>query len=187
MQFFYIAIPASLASLAYSQSIPDLAAQIPSCGYTCLVDAAKTAGCSITDYACICGPKRPALIKAGTPCIASGCPLRDALDTQRLGTQICAVLSGVSSSAIPSAISTVSSATSSIAPSSSVSPQETSISSSTSSSEDVSSSTSSTASRTDAAASATSSAQGQVSASAGLKRDAMGGVVGVAMLAAFAL
>src|SRR5450432_1617445 len=52
--FAYAASAALMTSVAYSQGISDLVAQIHSCAITCLATAATSARCGLTDYACQC-------------------------------------------------------------------------------------------------------------------------------------
>jgi hypothetical protein len=81
MRFSTAAVAALVASVAYSQSIADLVAQIPSCAIVCLSTAATGAKCGLTDYACQCGPARDAITQSATPCVLAGCKGDDPLST----------------------------------------------------------------------------------------------------------
>ncbi|KAM3075350.1 hypothetical protein ACMFMF_006025 [Clarireedia jacksonii] len=210
MKFSYAAITAVLASVAYSQSVGDIVATLPSCSLTCLTTAIAGAGCGLTDYACQCGSAKDAITKAATPCVAAGCSTSDALKTQSVTTQICdaeaksgssSSASGSASSSSAEAPSTSSSATTA-APSSSssgsfltsatgssIGSASSAVSSKASSASSEASSKVSSASSaaSSVAASATSSAPATVSSAAANKIMAAGAVVGAGFLAAFAL
>ncbi|PQE04924.1 CFEM domain-containing protein [Rutstroemia sp. NJR-2017a BBW] len=203
MKFSYAAITAVLASVAYSQSINDVVASIPSCALTCLLPAITSAGCGAADYACQCGSAKDEITKAATPCIAAACSASDTLnpEVQSATTQICTLeaASGSGSSSSASASDSSSSAAPSTtaagttsAPSSSsssgsflTSATGSSIGSLTSAASSKASSASSAASS--AGASATSSAPATVSTNASNRVVAAGAVVGAGFLAAFAL
>lgn len=70
------AVAAALFALAAAQT----AADIPSCAKDCLDKAAATAGCSTTDYPCICA-KKDELQGAATGCVLSACGADVALST----------------------------------------------------------------------------------------------------------
>lgn len=72
MQFSNAIIVAFLAATAYSQSVSDLVAEIPSCAVTCLATAASGAGCGIDDFECQCADIK-AITAAATPCVLDGC------------------------------------------------------------------------------------------------------------------
>lgn len=81
MRLSYAAIAALTTSVAYSQSIAGLVAQLPSCALVCLATAATGAQCGLSDYACQCGPARGAITQSATPCITSSCTPADAAST----------------------------------------------------------------------------------------------------------
>ncbi|KAK0106928.1 hypothetical protein ONS95_003644 [Cadophora gregata] len=155
---FTTATIAILATAVSAQSIADLTAQIPSCAQTCLATAITGAGCTISDNACQCGSANAAITKAATPCVISGCSSDDALKTQTLTSQICALVAsgaGGSSGGSSSAASQASSAATSAASSAS--------SAASSASESVTSAASSAASSASSAASSANSAASSLS------------------------
>lgn len=58
-----------------NESLAQLIAKLPVCARSCYASAAKSAGCSVTDFECICITKRPSFIGAIAPCVflSSGC------------------------------------------------------------------------------------------------------------------
>merc|ERR1712058_19497 len=114
---------AILATAVSAQSIAELTASIPACAQTCLATAIGNSGCGVDDNACQCGDANAAITREATPCVISGCSSEEALNTQSITSQICALVaaggssggSSAASSAATSAASSVSSAASSAA------------------------------------------------------------------------
>jgi len=196
MQFSHAFIASILAAVAHSQTIARAVALLPACALTCLAPAIAAAGCSITDYACQCGPAMNAIAKQATPCIAAGCSNSETLSVQKITTEICvlqaaqpagsSVVSSVSSaatgasSAVSSAIESVSSSVASVASSA--------VSSVSSAASHASSSASVAASSASGGSTGTSSAPAAASKTGSASRmQAAGAIVGAAALAAFAL
>merc|ERR1712000_803138 len=98
-------------------------ASIPACAQTCLATAIGNSGSGVDDNACQCGDANAAITREATPCVISGCSSEEALNTQSITSQICALVaaggssggSSAASSAATSAASSVSSAASSAA------------------------------------------------------------------------
>ncbi|KAH6674171.1 hypothetical protein B0J14DRAFT_33386 [Halenospora varia] len=188
MKFSYATVFTLLVTTAYSQTVLELEAQIPACGFTCLSSAAVNVGCGPTDAVCVCGTNREALAKIATPCIVKGCSTAEALSTQNISTQICALLSSGSSSLSSSATSSILSKS-----------KSTSISSTTSSSTTITSassivtakatanSTSGVASTTGSSPTSTSSSAVPVSASSGSGLESIAAAIAAVVVAAFAL
>merc|ERR1712098_83098 len=120
---FTTATIAILATAVSAQSIAELTASIPACAQTCLATAIGNSGCGVDDNACQCGDANAAITREATPCVISGCSSEEALNTQSITSQICALVaaggssggSSAASSAATSAASSVSSAASSAA------------------------------------------------------------------------
>jgi hypothetical protein len=74
-----IFVAAFLASVAYSQTIAELTAELPTCAFDCLETAVTGAGCGITDSSCQCGPEMAAISKVALPCILKACSTAEAL------------------------------------------------------------------------------------------------------------
>ncbi|KAG4415639.1 hypothetical protein IFR04_011253 [Cadophora malorum] len=183
---FTTATIAILATAVSAQSIAELTASIPACAQTCLATAIGNSGCGVDDNACQCGDANAAITREATPCVISGCSSEEALNTQSITSQICALVaaggssggSSAASSAATSAASSVSSAASSAASSA------TSMASSMASS--MSSAASSAASSVSEAATATTSAP--VEATNAASKEKVGSfMAGAAILAAIAL
>merc|ERR1712000_449642 len=122
---FTTATIAILATAVSAQSIAELTASIPACAQTCLATAIGNSGCGVDDNACQCCDANAAITRDATPCVISGCSSEEALNTQSITSQICALVaaggsggSSAASSAATSAASSVSSAASSAASSS---------------------------------------------------------------------
>ncbi len=73
MKFSATIVAAIFAATAYSQSVSDLVAEIPSCAITCLATGATSVGCGISDYECQCGPDFEKVVSAATPCVLQKC------------------------------------------------------------------------------------------------------------------
>lgn len=172
-----------LASGGYAQTIASEVAMIPSCALTAIENAVTGAGCGLTDYACQCGPAKPAIAAAATPTIVSDCTTQEALLTQQITAEICSLVAA-SSSSTTSLGSTASSVISSVA--STASSIVTSVSSHNSSATSVSSSTASHTLSTTSATSATA-ATTTAKANSGSSLIAANFAAGVVFLAAFAL
>jgi len=93
-------LPPLLASTIYAQTIAQEVALLPTCAYNCLTIAAASAGCSITDYACICGSGRTAVQRSAIPCIASNCTVSEDITIQSLATEICMLEFAAESSSV---------------------------------------------------------------------------------------
>ncbi|CZR59806.1 related to CCW14 Secretory Stress Response protein 1 [Phialocephala subalpina] len=188
-----------LASAAYSQTIADEVAMLPSCSLTCLQNAITGAGCSTTDYSCQCGSAKSTITTSATPCILGACSTNDALNVQSITNEICTLVaaggassSGGSSSTSSAPASSTSAASSASSATSSAASSATSASSSvassvSSASSRVSSASSRASSATSSAASTTSSTPAVQTTGAASRLEAAGAVVGAAVLAAFAL
>ncbi|KAE8442253.1 hypothetical protein EG329_003513 [Mollisiaceae sp. DMI_Dod_QoI] len=171
------------ASVAYSQTIQSEMALLPQCGLTCLTNASTSAGCSITDYACICGTKKNTITQSATPCILGTCSTSDALKVQSISQEICTL---EAASASGSASSTASSSIAKSSSSSTVTSTASSKASSTASNSNSASKPSSSATST-AAGSSSASAPASTTGNAGSRLESVGVMSVVAMLAAFAL
>ncbi|CZS90258.1 uncharacterized protein RAG0_01395 [Rhynchosporium agropyri] len=110
---FTLTTVAVLVAAVSAQSISELQSQIPACAQTCLNTAISGAGCSASDTACTCGTNMAAITRAATPCVISGCSSADALKTQSITGQICALPREAASSAPASAASSAASSVSS--------------------------------------------------------------------------
>jgi hypothetical protein len=75
MQFKSLAL-SLLVAVATADDITQLVTQIPSCALTCLVTAAASVNCAITDYSCQCS-NASALQASATPCVQSACSADD--------------------------------------------------------------------------------------------------------------
>merc|ERR1711964_822506 len=88
---FTTATIAILATAVSAQSIAELTASIPACAQTCLAIAIGNSGCGVDDNACQCGDANAAITREATPCVISGCSSEEALNTQSITSQICAL------------------------------------------------------------------------------------------------
>merc|ERR1711964_263662 len=88
---FTTATIAILATAVSAQSIAELTASIPACAQTCLATAIGNSGCGVDDNACQCGDANAAITREATPCVISGCSSEEALNTQSITSQICAL------------------------------------------------------------------------------------------------
>ncbi|KAL3424565.1 hypothetical protein PVAG01_03847 [Phlyctema vagabunda] len=200
MYFSKVTLASVFAAVAYSQTIADQVAQLPSCSLVCLSDAAAASNCAITDYACQCGDAKDAITAAATPCIVGACTdTSDILNVQKVTAEICVLQAAAGPvSSASSAIASVSSAASSIAASGSsavasiTSSVGSAASSATSAAGSVTSSigsrvSSATSAAGSAASSATSSGAATVSSAAAARFQVAGGMAGAALIAAMAL
>merc|ERR1711964_518416 len=88
---FTTATIAILATAVSAQSIAELTASIPACAQTRLATAIGNSGCGVDDNACQCGDANAAITREATPCVISGCSSEEALNTQSITSQICAL------------------------------------------------------------------------------------------------
>lgn len=78
MQFKVVLVSALVGTVAAQSTtgIPALVSQIPSCALSCIIKAAESSGCGVTDYGCQCG-KAAAIQAAVQPCIVPACSAAD--------------------------------------------------------------------------------------------------------------
>lgn len=200
MKFSPVFVVAFLASVAYSQTIAQLTAEIPSCAISCIENAITGVGCGIADTACQCGAEMVAISQVAIPCILKACSTADALTTSNVTTEICMIEAsqpGNSSSSVSVPAATLSSSISSpVASTVSSSTSRTSTLANSSVSSSVSrTSTSATGSTSSTASKASTTTTGSATGSGALASPTGGagrldaaGVIGVAaLIAAFAL
>lgn len=76
MHFFSTIVISVLVALSAAANTQDLVSQIPACAKTCLNNAAKNAGCDVSDIKCQC-EKLIQMTGDARPCISSGCSVDD--------------------------------------------------------------------------------------------------------------
>ncbi|KAL0936952.1 uncharacterized protein CTRU02_209168 [Colletotrichum truncatum] len=106
--FFGLAAAQSATTSAASSGstdLPGLVSQLPTCAVSCLNSAAKTIGCSATDFSCLC-TNQERLISTLTPCVlTAGCSTDDIATAARIAPEIC---ENVQNNPNPSAIASAS-------------------------------------------------------------------------------
>ncbi|KAI2602606.1 hypothetical protein GGR54DRAFT_493077 [Hypoxylon sp. NC1633] len=120
MQFTIISLSLFAAlAVAQNSTLPELVSQLPPCAAGCLSSSAKDAGCSATDFSCLCGTGRDKFIPSITGCIlTAGCSAQQLSNLTTLATDICTeVASNPDPSAVASASNIVASAISTTSPS----------------------------------------------------------------------
>ncbi|KAI1157992.1 hypothetical protein F5B18DRAFT_642809 [Nemania serpens] len=122
MQYKTVALSlfAAVAAAQNSTSLPDLVSQLPPCAIPCFQRGAEDAGCSTTDFQCLCGTGKSSFITGAGLCIASSCD-SDALNSAAsLAGQICTdVANNPDPSEVASASAIVTSALGAASPTSS--------------------------------------------------------------------
>ncbi|KAI1120138.1 hypothetical protein F5Y10DRAFT_290284 [Nemania abortiva] len=112
MQYGTIALSlfAAVAAAQNSTSLPDLVSQIPECAIGCFQEGADSAGCSTTDFTCLC-KNQSSFIAGAATCVLGACQGDDQSKTISLAGQICTeVQDNPASSAVASASAIVTSA-----------------------------------------------------------------------------
>ncbi|KAI3339497.1 hypothetical protein F4824DRAFT_498187 [Ustulina deusta] len=84
---------AAVVAAQNSTSLPDLVSQLPTCAIPCFETGAEAAGCSTTDFACLCGNGKSAFITSAGTCVLTKCSSDDSSSTISLATKICAAVS----------------------------------------------------------------------------------------------
>ncbi|PSR79085.1 hypothetical protein BD289DRAFT_455985 [Coniella lustricola] len=79
---------ATAASSSSSSNTTALVAELPSCSTSCLTDGAADAGCSTTDYSCMCSNMDAVTANVST-CLASSCSVTDISTTEQVVLEIC--------------------------------------------------------------------------------------------------
>lgn len=69
----YSAVILAFVAAVAAQSASELVAAIPACAKPALDEAATSAGCEVTDYACQCGPKKQELVVSASPKVVEAC------------------------------------------------------------------------------------------------------------------
>ncbi|KAI3318062.1 hypothetical protein HD806DRAFT_512971 [Xylariaceae sp. AK1471] len=75
-----------------STSLPDIVSNLPTCAIPCFTQGAKAAGCSTTDFQCLCGDGKSAFIGSAATCVLSDCHGDDTNTAISLAGQICTVI-----------------------------------------------------------------------------------------------
>lgn len=88
----FVAAAAAQNATDTSESLPDLVEQLPQCAMSCFQSAAKDINCAVTDFACLCGPRKQDFVSKITPCVAigAGCSSDDLNKAATLAPKICA-------------------------------------------------------------------------------------------------
>ncbi|TGJ78216.1 hypothetical protein E0Z10_g10543 [Xylaria hypoxylon] len=113
MQFKIAALSlfAAVVAAQNSTSLPELVSELPTCAIPCFESGAKAAGCSTTDFACLCGSGKSSFISNAAICVSTKCQGDDFSNTISLAGQICdAVSQNPDTSAVASASAIVTSA-----------------------------------------------------------------------------
>ncbi|OAL48415.1 hypothetical protein IQ07DRAFT_571085 [Pyrenochaeta sp. DS3sAY3a] len=84
--YVLVAFAGSFVPLAASQDSPDLAA-LPSCALPCLLDAASSSSCSLTDFQCLCAAKN--IMNSVSDCVAEHCSIRQSLTSISIISTLC--------------------------------------------------------------------------------------------------
>ncbi|KAI1476063.1 hypothetical protein F4774DRAFT_262246 [Daldinia eschscholtzii] len=124
MQFSAITLSLFVAfAAAQNSTLPDLVSQLPSCAASCLDSSSESAGCSSTDFTCLCSEdKRQSFITSISGCIgfSAKCSQDDIGKLSTLAPEICdAATSNPDPSAVASASNIVTSAIGASSPTSS--------------------------------------------------------------------
>ncbi|KAI1812511.1 hypothetical protein GGS20DRAFT_587432 [Poronia punctata] len=90
---FLAATVAAQDSPSNSTSLPDLVSQLPTCAISCFNTGADRAGCSTTDFTCLCGPGKDKLLSSAGPCALGACSSEDLGKLTSLLTDICVAVS----------------------------------------------------------------------------------------------
>ncbi|KAI0870420.1 hypothetical protein GGS24DRAFT_108070 [Hypoxylon argillaceum] len=112
MQYSTIALAlfAAVAAAQNSTSLPDLVESLPPCAIPCFQDGADAAGCSTTDFTCLCA-NQSSFITGALTCVISDCQGDELNTLTSVATQICeAVAANPNASAVASASAIVTSA-----------------------------------------------------------------------------
>ncbi|KAI0554355.1 hypothetical protein F4679DRAFT_528077 [Xylaria curta] len=67
-----------------------LAAALPKCAITCLIDAIEESKCALTNQTCVCSSKE-LNATATTTCVIESCTIRETLTTQNLTSTLCGI------------------------------------------------------------------------------------------------
>ncbi|KAI0450980.1 hypothetical protein F5B21DRAFT_507632 [Xylaria acuta] len=87
-----LAAGAAIVAAQNSTSLPDLVSKLPTCAIPCYEDGAAAAGCSTTDFQCLCGTGKDKFLSGASACVISDCHGDDFSDTLSLAGQICNVV-----------------------------------------------------------------------------------------------
>ncbi|KAI0154628.1 hypothetical protein GGR57DRAFT_107039 [Xylariaceae sp. FL1272] len=110
-------VAAAAAQNSTDSSLTDLVSQLPTCAISCFEQGASAAGCSTTDFECLCGDGKQTFISSAGVCIlTSSCSSEEQANVSNLASEICQdVDAGVDDSDEAAASSIVSSALSAAA------------------------------------------------------------------------
>lgn len=75
MQFKAFLVSTFIVVVA-AQDVSSLTAQLPTCAFPCLAEAATTTGCDIIDYSCQC-TNMAAIETSSATCLTSNCSVAD--------------------------------------------------------------------------------------------------------------
>ncbi|KAJ3559414.1 hypothetical protein NPX13_g9535 [Xylaria arbuscula] len=91
MQFKVAALSvfAAAAAAQNSTSLPDLVSQLPTCAIPCFESGAEAAGCSTTDFDCLCGDGKDTFISSAGTCVLSKCDSEDFSTAVKVAPEIC--------------------------------------------------------------------------------------------------
>ncbi|GAW22566.1 hypothetical protein ANO14919_121060 [Xylariales sp. No.14919] len=113
MQFTVAALSLFAAAVAAqnSTSLPELVSNLPTCAIPCFESGAEAAGCSTTDFDCLCNTGKDKFTQSAATCVIGKCQGDDLQNTISLAGQICdAVSKNPDPSAVASASAIVTSA-----------------------------------------------------------------------------
>ncbi|KAI0532621.1 hypothetical protein GGR58DRAFT_160462 [Xylaria digitata] len=106
-----LSLLAAVVAAQNSTSLPDLVSELPTCAISCFESGAKSAGCSTTDFSCLCGDGKSSFISSAITCVPGKCSGDDLSNTISLAGKICeAVSENPDASAVASASALVTSA-----------------------------------------------------------------------------
>lgn len=94
MQFRAVAL-SFFAAVAVAQSsdnstsLPDLVSQLPTCAIPCFEQGAEAAGCSTTDFACLCGDGMDTFVSKAASCVFGKCSSEELNTAIKSAEQIC--------------------------------------------------------------------------------------------------
>ncbi|KAI1109932.1 hypothetical protein F5Y14DRAFT_430653 [Nemania sp. NC0429] len=95
MQYKTLALSLFAAGVAAQNltSLPGLISQLPPCAIPCFKRGAQAAGCSTTDFQCLCGKGKNSFITGAGGCVLTSCNGDTLNSVIPLATQICADVS----------------------------------------------------------------------------------------------
>ncbi|KAI0514643.1 hypothetical protein F5B22DRAFT_647400 [Xylaria bambusicola] len=95
MQFKVAALSlfAAAVTAQNSTSLPELVSNLPTCAIPCFESGASAAGCSTTDFDCLCGSGKDTFVSSAGTCVVTHCDSDELSTAIKTATQLCTEVS----------------------------------------------------------------------------------------------